>query len=89
MLNKFQSRSSTYKCRSCGHNTRNVEGDEAEVRLCLACYTLAGEDNCLSDTGEFYSLHSVKQMIERLDRQCGAGTAKRLFPEVVEQVEEQ
>jgi hypothetical protein len=87
MLQTFQKNNGTYKCRSCGHQTRNVEGDEGDLRLCLACYTLAGEENSLSDTGELYDLPSTKRMMERLDRQCGTGTAERLFNSIHQHLE--
>lgn len=41
----------TYVCRICKHNTRNVGGDEAGVRLCLPCFDLGGIENCQSDSG--------------------------------------
>lgn len=52
-ISKFQRRAfghgSTYVCGSCGHNTRNVGGDEAGCDLCLLCYEEAGIENAHAD----------------------------------------
>ena len=46
--NRFRVGSGVYVCQSCGKRTRDV-GDGANVRLCLACYDLAGWENAHSD----------------------------------------
>lgn len=45
----------TYTCRCCKRATRPTgTGDNDGVQLCVECYDLAGEENSLSDTGDFY-----------------------------------
>lgn len=52
---QFARGSAVYKCRCCERSTRATgRGDNDHVRLCAECYDLAGEENHLSDTGEFY-----------------------------------
>jgi len=52
----FAHGSAVYKCGCCGHNTRSTgRGDNENAELCAMCYDLAGEENSLSDNGEFYS----------------------------------
>ena len=54
-LAKFQRNfggQSVYVCRICKHNTRNVGGDEGDLKLCLPCYDLAGLENLQSDGGD-------------------------------------
>jgi hypothetical protein len=54
--NKFVRGQSTYTCRCCGRLTRQTgRGDNDLVGLCAECYDLAGEENSLSDNGEFYN----------------------------------
>jgi hypothetical protein len=49
------SRQQIYTCRCCSRKTRPTgTGDNDGVELCEECYTLAGEENALSDNGEFY-----------------------------------
>lgn len=44
-----------YNCGSCKRATRPTgNGDNENVRLCEECFDLAGEENSLSDNGEFY-----------------------------------
>ena len=46
----------TYTCRCCKRVTRPTgTGDNDGVELCVECYDLAGEENHLSDNGDFYS----------------------------------
>ncbi len=50
--NRFVKGQSTYKCRCCGRLTRQTgQGDNDGVELCVECYSLAGEENHLSDNG--------------------------------------
>jgi hypothetical protein len=55
-----------YACRCCGRNTRQTgRGDNENVNLCANCFDLAGEENSLSDTGDFYESPAyVLQLIE-------------------------
>ena len=44
-----------YTCRCCSRRTRPTgNGDNELAFLCEECYDLAGEENHLSDTAEFY-----------------------------------
>jgi hypothetical protein len=44
-----------YECRCCRRFTRPTgTGDNDGVQLCVECFDLAGEENSLSDNGEFY-----------------------------------
>jgi hypothetical protein len=52
---------STYVCRTCKHNTRNVGGDEMDVRLCFPCYELSGIHNLQSD-----SFEEAKQYVQEI-----------------------
>jgi hypothetical protein len=42
-----------FQCRCCKRNSRDT-GDNGDLQLCPQCYDLAGEENSLSDSGEFY-----------------------------------
>lgn len=54
--NRFTKGSAVYTCRCCGRRTRQTgRGDNENTGLCAECYDLAGEENALSDTGEFYA----------------------------------
>jgi len=78
---RFQEGSGVYVCRCCKHNTRSTGGDGAGVRLCDLCFELAGEENSVADTGDFYeSVDCVKGLLTALDQRNGAGTALRCFP---------
>lgn len=84
---RFQRGSGVYVCRCCNHNTRSTGGDGAGVQLCDLCFDLAGEENSISDSGETYeSAENVRAQLSALDLRNGAGTAKRVFPEVCEAV---
>lgn len=53
--NRFTKGSAVYTCGCCDRRTRQTgRGDNEHVGLCAECYDLAGEENTLSDTGEFY-----------------------------------
>jgi hypothetical protein len=81
---RFQKGSGCYVCRTCGHNTRDTGGDGSGVKLCDTCFELAGEENHISDCGgqTYGSQEEVLNMLAFLDKRNGAGTAKRVFPEV-------
>lgn len=52
---RFAVGSGVYACKCCKRNTRATgRGDNENVGLCAECFDLAGEENSLSDTGEFY-----------------------------------
>ena len=54
--NRFARGSGVYACRCCNRNTRSTgRGDNELIRLCAECYDLGGEENSLSDSGEFYA----------------------------------
>jgi hypothetical protein len=53
--NRFTKGIGLYRCRCCGRQTRDTgRGDNELVGNCAECYDLAGEENSLSDTGDFY-----------------------------------
>lgn len=53
--NRFTKGTGVYECRCCHRATRDTgRGDNEGVRLCAECYDLSGEENHLSDNGEFY-----------------------------------
>jgi hypothetical protein len=53
---RFQKGSAMYACRCCKRNTRSTgNGDNENVLLCVDCVDLAGEENSVSDSGEFYA----------------------------------
>ena len=55
VANRFEKSSAVYQCRCCGRSTRSTgRGDNELIRLCADCYDLGGEENSLSDNGEFY-----------------------------------
>lgn len=54
--NRFAKGSGVYECSCCGRRTRSTgRGDNENAGSCVECYDLAGEENSLSDNGEFYS----------------------------------
>ena len=73
VTNRFERGSGVYVCRCCKRNTRSTgRGDNENVRLCAECYDLAGEDNHLTDTGEFYaSADEVLRLIEAVASKGG------------------
>lgn len=73
VANRFEKGSAVYACRCCGRNTRSTgRGDNELVRLCAECYDLAGEENSLSDTGDFYdSKENVLAMIAAVEAKGG------------------
>lgn len=53
--NRFTKGTALFKCRCCGRSTRDTgRGDNELIGLCAECYDLGGEENHLTDTGEFY-----------------------------------
>lgn len=55
VTNRFERGSAVYECRCCERNTRSTgRGDNELVQLCAECYDLSGEENHLSDNGEFH-----------------------------------
>jgi hypothetical protein len=70
---QFARGSAVYACRSCGRNTRSTgRGDNEGVRLCAECYDLAGEENCLSDSGDLYQSPAfVLELIEAVASKGG------------------
>ncbi len=55
VANRFERGSAMYACGCCGRNTRSTgRGDNELVKMCAECYDLGGEENSLSDTGDFY-----------------------------------
>lgn len=69
----FARGSGVYKCRCCERQTRSTgRGDNENVGLCAECYDLAGEENSLSDNGEFYSgPNSVLELIRAVGLRGG------------------
>ncbi len=65
---------STYLCRICKHNTRNVGGDEMGVRLCLPCYELAGIENALSDNGLDDTMQYADEVVRYINQLEKRGT---------------
>lgn len=80
---RFQSGSGVYRCRCCNHNTRSTGGGGAGYRLCDFCFTLSGERNSLTDFDKLFSREAAEHAARQLDERNGAGTALRLFPDVV------
>lgn len=79
-LKNFRRGETTYICQSCKKRTRNVGGDEAQCRLCLDCFELAGIDNHLTDNG-------AESMVEYYGDEARRYFKKRpelipLFPEI-------
>ena len=70
---RFARGSAVYTCRCCGRNTRSTgRGDNEHAKLCAECYDLAGEENSLSDTGDFYaSKAEVLRLIEAVTAKGG------------------
>lgn len=62
-----------YNCRCCGRATRATgRGDNEFTGNCAECYDLGGEENSLSDSGEFYSgADNVLEMIEAVAAKGG------------------
>ena len=85
---QFKKGSAVYACRSCGHSTRDTGGDNGDVQLCTLCYDLSGEENSLSDTGEFFgSTQQVTATMVALNQQCKKGvTAASLFPTIADKL---
>lgn len=69
----FARGSGVYACRCCGRSTRSTgRGDNENVSLCAECFDLAGEENSLSDNGEFYSSREeVLRLIEAVAQKGG------------------
>lgn len=65
---RFQKGSGVYTCHCCKRSTRSTgRGDNENAGLCAECYDLAGEENSLSDNGEFYAKPAeVLAMIARV-----------------------
>ncbi len=72
-IGKFHHGSSTFKCDSCGVNTRRV-GD-APVGTCEFCYELAGIYNMLQD-GQFEELAKFESDVNQLTGQILARGGK-------------
>ena len=72
----FARGSAVYGCRCCGRVTRSTgRGDNENVQLCAECFDLAGEENSLSDTGEFYaSKAEVLRLIEAVAAKGGVAS---------------
>lgn len=70
---QFARGSAVYRCRCCNRKTRQTgRGDNDMVELCAECYDLAGEENSLSDTGEFYdSPQNILSMIADVEAKGG------------------
>lgn len=85
---QFKKGSAVYECRVCGKFTRDTGGDNGDAQLCALCYDLAGEENSLSDTGEFYgSTAEVTRLMVALNQQCKKGeTAASLFPTIADKL---
>lgn len=88
MSNRFKRGSGVYKCRICGHMTRDTGGDGASNGSCDLCFDLCGEENHISDhDGKTYdSAENVAAMLAALDKRNGAGTARRIFSDVCDAV---
>jgi hypothetical protein len=71
--NRFAKGSAAYNCRACHRLTRSTgRGDNEHVLLCAECFDLGGEENHLSDTGEFYgSKAEVLAMIAYVESKGG------------------
>ena len=70
---RFARGSGVYNCRICERATRSTgRGDNEHVQLCAECFDLAGEENSISDTGDFY-VHPkhVLEMIEYIASKGG------------------
>jgi len=83
---RFQKGSGMYACRCCKRNTRATgNGDNDGVLLCVECYDLAGEENHLSDSGEFHSHPArILEMIHAVTLQGGDASC---WDELKDQVE--
>lgn len=73
VANRFERGSGVYACGCCGRSTRSTgRGDNELVKMCAECYDLGGEENSLSDTGDFYdSPANVLAMIEAVGARGG------------------
>lgn len=73
----YGGKSGVYACRCCSRNTRQTAGDNDALDLCAQCYDLAGEENSLSDSGEFYQgAQWVLECIAELATLKGANASK-------------
>lgn len=70
---RFAKGSGVYECGCCGRATRATgRGDNEHAGLCAECFDLAGEENSLSDTDEFYSgAANVLAMIKAVEEKGG------------------
>lgn len=48
-ISKFQKKSTTYRCCSCGKTTRDTGAGERSVDMCKACYQEAELENAHMD----------------------------------------
>jgi hypothetical protein len=73
ITNRFVRGSGVYTCNCCKRQTRSTgRGDNEYAGLCAECYDLAGEENTLSDTGEFYAgAAEVLRLIAEVARRGG------------------
>lgn len=73
----YGGKSGVYACCCCSRNTRQTAGDNDALDLCAQCYDLAGEENSLSDSGEFYQgAQWVLDCIAELSNLKGANASK-------------
>lgn len=70
---RFQRFSAVYACRCCDRKTRATgRGDNENVKLCAECFDLGGEENSLSDSGQFYAgADEVLSLIEAVKAKGG------------------
>lgn len=69
---RFAKGSGVYACGCCGRRTRSTgRGDNEIVGNCAECYDLAGEENSLSDTGDFYD--SPANVVAMIDTVAASG----------------
>lgn len=71
--NRFTKGTARYNCTCCGRATRDTgRGDNELLGMCAECFDLGGEENHLSDTGEFYdSKANVLSMIAFIESKGG------------------
>lgn len=71
--NRFQKGTGAYVCTCCKRTTRSTgRGDNEHAGVCAECFDLQGEENSLSDTGEFYdSPANVIAMIDTIAARGG------------------
>ena len=80
MNRRFRKGSGKFKCRCCGLESRDVNGANGSLELCMVCLAEAEYENSCSDYGEdseeaksAYESYKYEALNNKKERKCGCG----------------